>query len=167
MVKHGGQAFWYGLLGLALTAAPLPPGTTYRSSRSCASTPWLGWGSCYSRLTPARSARPPFSRSAPIQRRCCRRRAALRRVAARRRRARRAAGIIVSACTALRLGIYLAIATIAFGFIVQEVLTRWESVTRGNSGITVKSIAVGSFEFDAEWKLYYLALGLLVLAMAG
>ena len=77
------------------------------------------------------------------------------------------AGIVIG-LPALRLtGIYLAIATIAFGFIVQEVLTRWESVTRGNSGITVKSIAVGSFEFDAEWKLYYLALGLLVLAMAG
>ena len=77
------------------------------------------------------------------------------------------AGIIIG-LPALRLtGIYLAIATIAFGFIVQEVLARWESVTRGNSGITVKSISVGSFQFDAEWKLYYLALGLLVLAVTG
>jgi branched-chain amino acid transport system permease protein len=77
------------------------------------------------------------------------------------------AGIVIG-LPALRLtGIYLAIATIAFGFIVQEVLTRWESVTRGNSGITVKSISVGSFQFDAEWKLYYLALGLLVLAVTG
>ena len=25
LVKHGGQAFWYGLLGLALAAAPLLP----------------------------------------------------------------------------------------------------------------------------------------------
>jgi branched-chain amino acid transport system permease protein len=77
------------------------------------------------------------------------------------------AGIVIG-LPALRLtGIYLAIATIAFGFIVQEVLARWESVTRGNSGITVKSISVGSFQFDAEWKLYYLALGLLVLAVTG
>jgi branched-chain amino acid transport system permease protein len=36
---------------------------------------------------------------------------------------------------ALRLsGIYLVIATIAFGFIMEEVAARWESVTNGNDG---------------------------------
>lgn len=34
-------------------------------------------------------------------------------------------------------GIYLAIATLSFGFIVQEVLMRWESVTGGNAGLAV------------------------------
>src|SRR5712691_3423873 len=37
---------------------------------------------------------------------------------------------------ALRLsGIYLVIATIAFGFIVEEIAARWESVTNGNEGM--------------------------------
>ena len=35
---------------------------------------------------------------------------------------------------ALRVkGIYLGIATLSFGFIVEEVLARWESVTGGNA----------------------------------
>lgn len=39
---------------------------------------------------------------------------------------------------ALRLtGIYLVIATIAFGFIVEEVAARWETVTNGNEGLRV------------------------------
>ncbi len=37
---------------------------------------------------------------------------------------------------ALRLqGIYLVIATISFGAIVEEILARWESVTHGNEGM--------------------------------
>jgi branched-chain amino acid transport system permease protein len=77
------------------------------------------------------------------------------------------AGIVIG-LPALRLtGIYLAIATIAFGFIVQEVVTRWESVTRGNSGITLKSITVAGFALDQEWQLYYLALALLLLVILG
>ena len=39
---------------------------------------------------------------------------------------------------ALRVkGIYLGIATLSFGFIVEEVFARWESVTGGNAGKTV------------------------------
>ena len=34
-------------------------------------------------------------------------------------------------------GIYLAMATLAFAFIVDEVIVRWSSVTRGNRGIMV------------------------------
>ncbi|MFN4017005.1 MAG: branched-chain amino acid ABC transporter permease [Reyranella sp.] len=42
---------------------------------------------------------------------------------------------------ALRLsGIYLVIATIAFAFIVEEILARWESVTHGNEGMRVRAI---------------------------
>jgi ABC-type branched-subunit amino acid transport system permease subunit len=48
------------------------------------------------------------------------------------RRGRRA----VVGLPALRVkGIYLGIATLAFGFIVEEVLARWESVTGGNAGM--------------------------------
>ena len=46
-----------------------------------------------------------------------------------------AAGVLVG-LPALRLkGIYLAIATMAFGFIVEEIITRWEHVTGGFDGL--------------------------------
>ena len=49
-----------------------------------------------------------------------------------------AAGVVVG-LPALRVkGIYLAIATLAFGFIVVEVFARWESVTGGNAGKHLK-----------------------------
>ena len=52
-------------------------------------------------------------------------------------------GVIVG-LPALRLkGIYLGIATLAFGFIVEEVFARWESVTGGNAGLFVKAPAIG------------------------
>ncbi len=47
-------------------------------------------------------------------------------------------------------GIYLAIGTLSFGFIVQELLMRWESVTGGNTGLAVASLGAG--------RLYWLAL---------
>ena len=170
LVKHAGQAFWYGLLGLALAAAPLLPEyylsqltfvciyalvgmglmllTGYTGQISLGHAAFLAVGAYTEAVLQAKGV--PFGVSLLAA-------GALAGLA----------GIVIG-LPALRLtGIYLAIATIAFGFIVQEVLARWESVTRGNSGITVKSISVGSFQFDAEWKLYYLALGLLVLAVTG
>ena len=50
-----------------------------------------------------------------------------------------AVGVVVG-LPALRVkGIYLGIATLSFGFIVEEVLARWESVTGGNAGIHLKA----------------------------
>ena len=55
---------------------------------------------------------------------------------------------IVIGVPALRVkGIYLGIATLAFGFIVEEGLARWESVTGGNAGMHVKS--PGAVRLDA------------------
>jgi branched-chain amino acid transport system permease protein len=49
------------------------------------------------------------------------------------------AGVVVG-LPALRVkGIYLGMATLSFGFILEEVFARWESVTGGNSGLNVKS----------------------------
>src|SRR5208282_2581206 len=56
-----------------------------------------------------------------------------------------AVGIVVG-LPALRLhGIYLAIATLAFAFIIEEILTRWEAVTNGASGMMVKTMGFGSW----------------------
>ncbi len=77
------------------------------------------------------------------------------------------AGLIVG-LPALRLkGIYLAIATMAFGFIAEEVLARWESVTGGNTGKQLKQIDIFGFVIDNDTKFYYLALGIVVLVFLG
>ena len=77
------------------------------------------------------------------------------------------AGIIVG-LPALRLkGIYLAIATISFGFIVEEIVTRWESVTGGNSGKTVSAIDLFGYRIDDDIKFYYVALAILCIVMLG
>lgn len=75
------------------------------------------------------------------------------------------AGFIIG-LPALRLtGLYLAIATMAFNFIVEEVLVRWESLTRGNFGMYVDSPTIGSFIFETEKSFYYLALVIVLLSI--
>lgn len=73
-------------------------------------------------------------------------------------------GAIV-AFPALRLtGIYLVIATIAFGFIVEEVLARWESVTHGNEGLRVRAVDIFGWTLSRDGPaFYYLCLLVLVL----
>jgi branched-chain amino acid transport system permease protein len=74
-----------------------------------------------------------------------------------------AAGIIVG-LPALRLkGIYLAIATLAFNVIVEEIITRWESLTGGNSGKHLKPVELFGIKLDTDASFYYLCLALTVL----
>ncbi|MEY4676498.1 MAG: hypothetical protein RLZZ470_1005 [Pseudomonadota bacterium] len=66
---------------------------------------------------------------------------------------------------ALRVkGIYLGIATLSFGFIVEEGLARWESVTGGNAGMHVKTIQVLGWQADSADKFYAVCLVLAVLS---
>lgn len=66
---------------------------------------------------------------------------------------------------ALRLsGIYLVIATIAFGFIMEEVAARWESVTNGNEGMRVRALDLFGWTLNRDgYAFYYLCFGLLIL----
>jgi branched-chain amino acid transport system permease protein len=77
-------------------------------------------------------------------------------------------GVVVG-LPALRVkGIYLGIATLSFGFIVEEVLARWESVTGGNAGIHVKAARPVRLEGRHSAKeFYYLCLVIAVLATLG
>jgi len=78
-----------------------------------------------------------------------------------------AVGVVVGV-PALRVkGIYLGIATLAFGFIVEEVLARWESVTGGNAGKHVKAPDLFGFKLDSSESFYYLCLVLCVLVTLG
>jgi len=74
-------------------------------------------------------------------------------------------GIFV-ALPAIRLtGMYLAIMTIGFAHIVEEILARWESLTRGNMGMYPEPPSIGSFYFETEASYYYLALFVLILTI--
>ena len=72
---------------------------------------------------------------------------------------------------ALRLhGIYLVIATIAFAFIVEEVLARWETVTNGNEGMRVKTLDLFSLAVPRDGPAFYflcllVLVGVIVLAL--
>ncbi len=74
-----------------------------------------------------------------------------------------ATGVVIGV-PALRVkGIYLGMATLSFGFIVQEVFTRWGSVTGGNKGLHVKAPDIFGWELDSSEEFYYLCLVLTVL----
>ena len=163
LIKHGGQAFWYGLLGLVMLAAPLWAGDYWLSQisfvliyavaglglmvlsgftglASIGHAAFLGVGAYVETVLAARGW--PFPLSMLL-----------------------AAGLSaavggVVGLPALRVkGIYLAIATLSFGFIVEEVLSRWESVTKGNAGISVTSPAFFGAELGSSEAFYYIALG--------
>jgi branched-chain amino acid transport system permease protein len=75
-----------------------------------------------------------------------------------------AVGVVVG-LPALRVkGIYLGIATLSFGFIVEEVFSRWESVTGGNAGLHVKAPAFFSWKLDTATAFYFLCLVVTVVA---
>lgn len=70
------------------------------------------------------------------------------------------------AMPALRLvGIYLAIATLAFLIIVEQIITRWESVTGGGRGMLVESAQIFGVTLSSPSRFYFLCLTLLLLAL--
>ena len=167
LFKHGGQVFWYSVLAVVLLAAPwwaseymmtqlhfigiysivglglmLLVGFTGQISLGHAA--FLAVGAYTEALLAA--AGWPFWLTLPC--------AAL--LAA-------AVGIVVG-LPALRLkGIYLAIATLAFGVIVEEILARWEGLTGGNSGLHVKPIELFGAKLVGDAEFYYLVLALTAL----
>jgi branched-chain amino acid transport system permease protein len=167
LVKHGGQAFWYGLLGLVLLAAPwllseymlaqlvfvliyavvglgLMLLAGYTGQFSIGHAAFLGVGA-YTQAVLS-NAGWPF----PLTLACAAGLSAI-------------VGIVVGV-PALRVkGIYLGIATLAFGFIVEEGLARWESVTGGNSGLAVQPPTLFGWALDSSAEFYFLCLAVAVL----
>jgi branched-chain amino acid transport system permease protein len=168
LFQHGGQVFWYGLLLLVLLAAPyLVSGYVlsqlhficiyaivglglmllvgYTGQISLGHAAFLATGAYTEALL--QSAGVPFVISLTC--------AALFSAAV---------GIIVG-LPALRLkGIYLAIATFAFNVIVEEIITRWESLTGGNSGKLVRPIEMFGYKLTSGASFYYVCLVLTVLS---
>ncbi len=162
LAKHGGHVFWYGLLGLFLLAAPwlldeywlaqltfvliysvvglglmLLAGFTGLFSIGHAA--FLGVGAYTEAVLAAQGWPFPLSlaMSAGLS---------------------AAVGAVVG-LPALRVkGIYLGIATLAFGFIVEEGLARWESVTGGNAGKHVEAVNIFGWKADTEASFYVVCL---------
>jgi branched-chain amino acid transport system permease protein len=168
LAKHGGHVFWYSLLGVLLLGAPwlmdeywlaqltfvliyaivglglmLLAGFTGLFSLGHAA--FLGVGA-YTQAIMV-NAGLPF----PLALACAGLLAA-------------AVGMVVG-LPALRVkGIYLGMATLAFGFIVEEGLARWEHVTGGNAGLMVKAPHFMGWDLDSTVEFYGLCLVVCVAA---
>jgi branched-chain amino acid transport system permease protein len=76
-----------------------------------------------------------------------------------------ACGIVVGLPALRMTGIYLAIATLAFSVIIQEVFTRWESVTKGFAGMPVEKPVIFGVHFNDNASFYYLCAAILALIL--
>jgi branched-chain amino acid transport system permease protein len=71
-------------------------------------------------------------------------------------------GVLVGLPALRMTGVYLSIATLAFALIIQEVFTRWDSVTGGLKGKPVgKAVAFG-LSLGTDERFYFLCLGFLI-----
>lgn len=76
-----------------------------------------------------------------------------------------AAGGALASVPAWRLGgLYFAMSTLAFALIVEEMLTRWTSLTRGGAGLSVPAMAWGAARVDAPLEQVVVSFGALLLA---
>ena len=64
-------------------------------------------------------------------------------------------------------GFYLAIATLAFGILIETVFGEWGSVTGGHSGLAVPTLRIFGLPLTAVWQQYYLDLFLALLVIVG
>ena len=171
LAKHGGHVFWYSVLGVLLVAAPwlfseyllaqltfiliygivgvglmLLAGVTGQFSIGHAA--FFGVGAYTQAVLTGMGWPFPLALAAG---------AALSATV----------GVVVG-LPALRVkGIYLGIATLSFGFIVEEVFARWESVTGGNAGKTVGQIKMFGWTADTGASFYFVCLVITVIVTLG
>lgn len=75
---------------------------------------------------------------------------------------------VLFALPALRVkGIYLAIATLSIGFIIEEVLARWDAVTGGNAGKLVERPQAWGWTLESETSFYFLCLAVTLICLGG
>ena len=75
------------------------------------------------------------------------------------------AGIVIAVPANRMTGIYLAIATLAFSQIVEQLVIRWEPVTRGFQGMPVPAPDLFGYPLTRGWEFYYLCLAVLALVV--
>jgi branched-chain amino acid transport system permease protein len=73
---------------------------------------------------------------------------------------------IVIGIPCLRLkGLYLAMATMAFGAVIEYLAIHWESLTKGVRGISVPPIEIFGYPLDLDETFYYLMLAITTLLL--
>jgi branched-chain amino acid transport system permease protein len=167
--RHDGDRFWYGLLALLLLAAPLLLDsfyigeisyvlvlavagigimllTGYTGLVSLGHAAFLGIGA-YAHAYFLQVG-IPFVVSVPL--------ATLLTAAI---------GLLVGLPALRMTGIYLAIATLLFAVIIEQVFIRWEAVTHGFRGFSVPTPRLFDIPITDPSMLYYISLGILVIAM--
>jgi len=73
---------------------------------------------------------------------------------------------ILAALTNALQAFYLALATLAFGQIVQIVAINWTEMTRGSGGVAgIPAVGFGFIDFDSPTRQYYLLLTLVLLGV--
>ncbi|MFT5482179.1 MAG: branched-chain amino acid transport system permease protein [Halieaceae bacterium] len=169
LFKHNGQRFWYGLLALALLCAPLALDTFYLGELalvciyaiaglglmllvgytglvSLGHAAFLAIGAYTHALLMARGWPLPLAMlmagglSAT-------------------------AGVVIGRPTLRMTGIYLAIATLAFAIIVEQIIAHWGSVTGGYRGLVVVRPQLAGFDLGSSQAFYYLCLIITVLCL--
>jgi branched-chain amino acid transport system permease protein len=64
----------------------------------------------------------------------------------------------------LRLkGFYIAMATLAFGVVVSEVILQWNSLTGGDDGLNVPTATIAGFAFDSDFEKFYLIMSVTII----
>ncbi len=168
LAKHGGHKFWYGMLLACLLVAPLVLPeywlaqltfvliygivglglmllVGYTGQASLGHAAFLGVGAYVEAVLIAKGWPFPLTIAAAAV-------------------LSAAMGAIVG-LPALRLkGLYLGIATLAFGFIVEEGIARWDSVTGGNGGMAVSAPSIGNWVLSSGVSMYGLCAVLTVLS---
>ena len=75
-------------------------------------------------------------------------------------------GVLLGVITLRLRGDYLAIVTLGFILIVNQILKNWDSVTNGPNGILgIGRPAIGSFVFSQPIHFYYLILGIVLITI--
>ena len=72
------------------------------------------------------------------------------------------AGMLVGLPALRMTGVYLTIATLAFALIIQEVFTRWDTVTHGLKGRAVDKPVIFGISFANDLAFYFLCLAVLI-----
>ena len=67
-------------------------------------------------------------------------------------------GMLIGRSASKMHGFYLAIATLAFGILIETVFGEWTGVTGGHAGLAVPALKVFGVPLKAVWQQYYLDL---------
>ena len=166
LLKHEGMRFWYGVLAVLLVIAPFALDEYYLSQLvfvliysiaalglmllsgftgqvSLGHAAFMAVGAYAQAYLAARGW--PFVFSISVA-------AALSAIT----------GVLIGLPALRTKGMYLAIATLAFGFIVEEILVRAEGITGGSAGMMLEPINLFGFAINTEVRFYFVALAFTV-----